>query len=484
MSRLAKTCAFLFALLGLMGTAHAYEAMTGPTGVLKYDKSKTYEGYTLFAPTAKSTTTYLIDMEGNVVHKWESKYTPGLYAELLPNGNLLRAGRVEQKDVGFGGVGGIIEEIAWDGKVVWEYKMADKDHYQHHTFCRMPNGNTLILGWERKSKQEALAKGRAPGTIPAGTVESSGIVHNDFWTDFVREVDQSGKTVWEWHAWDHIGTGPDKLDINYKLPDSTGTVYPNFDWSHYNTVGYLPATDQIVLNSRNFSEFYLVDHKTGAIQYRWGNPSAYGAGKAPSWYDDGDQKVFGSHCATPLENGNFLIFDNGSERPQGNRSRVVEVNPKTNEIVWSYESQDINSFYSYRQGAVQKLPNGNVLVTSSHHGHLFEVTPDKKIAWDYVNPVVAGVARCLIDEDRDSLPGGRHMLANVIHRAYRYGADYPGLKGKDLSKTTQLIQCPQFFKDWRPGAAISSSSGSGGGSGGGAAPADASADDGPAMHAY
>jgi len=452
MNRLA-VAALTLVLLVFSGTVHAYEAMVGPTGVLKYDKGNAFEGYTVISPTVKSKTTYLVDMEGNVVHKWECQYPAGLYAELLLNGNLLRGGHVEQKDNGFGGIGGVIQEIDWDGKVVWEYKLADKDHYQHHTFHRMPNGNTLILAWERKSRQEALAKGRDPKTIPDKAVVSDGVEHNDFWVDFVREVDKAGKTVWEWHAWDHVGKGPKKLDINYHLPQPTGDVYPNFDWTHFNTVGYLPETDQILLNSRNFSEFYLVNHKTGEIEYRWGNPSAYGGGKAPSWYDDGEQQLFGEHCVTPLENGHMLIFDNGSERPQGNRSRVVEMDPKTGKIVWEYATRDVNSFFSYRQGGVQKLPNGNVLVTSTHHGHLFEVTPDKKIVWDYVSPIAMDEPKCLLEEDQDSLPGHHKMMSNAIHRAYRYGPDYPGLKGRDLSRKTQLAPgCPQFFKEWKPAA--------------------------------
>jgi hypothetical protein len=109
-----------------------------------------------------------------------------------------------------------------------------------------------------------------------------------------------------------------KFDLNYRLPEPMGGFYPNFDWTHFNTVDYVEATDQILLNSRNFSETYLVNHKTGAVEWRWGNKSAYGQGKAPSWYDNGDQKIFGSHNATPLENGNIQIFDNGSERPERN----------------------------------------------------------------------------------------------------------------------------------------------------------------------
>jgi hypothetical protein len=92
-------------------TAHAYEAMVGPTGVLKYDAEKSYGGYTLFSPMINCRTTYLIDMEGNIVHSWETQYTPGAYAVLLPNGNLLRRSVVENNPCPIGGSGGIVQEI-------------------------------------------------------------------------------------------------------------------------------------------------------------------------------------------------------------------------------------------------------------------------------------------------------------------------------------------------------------------------------------
>ena len=44
-------------------------------GVL-INSPEAYEGYTLFCPEF-SLTTYLIDMEGRLVNKWESEYTPG-----------------------------------------------------------------------------------------------------------------------------------------------------------------------------------------------------------------------------------------------------------------------------------------------------------------------------------------------------------------------------------------------------------------------
>ena len=456
-------CTALLLITAWSTQARAYEAITGPTGVLYYDKDKAFNGYTLFSPMINCKTTYLIDMEGNVVHSWESQYRPGLHAVMLPNGNMLRGGVVEQEEgktyCQIGGVGGIIEEFDWDGNVVWSYKLFEPGKsIQHHTFCRMPNGNTLILAWEAKTKKEAISKGRDPKTVPDKPVKYRGTDHNDFWVDFVREVDKNGKAVWEWHVWDHIGTGPDEFDINYHLPQHVGhgILYPDLDWTHFNTVFYIPSTDTVVLNSRNFSEFYFINHKTGKMEYRWGNPSTHNKGKRPGWYDNADQKVFGSHCATPLENGNILIFDNGSERPEGNRSAAVEVNPETGEIVWEYVTKQTNSFFSYRQGAVQRLSNGNTFITSTHGGHFIEVTKDKEVVWEYISPVFSGKFKC-VAEDSDALPLKSNLngMANMIHRAYRYGADFPGLKGKDLSAKKQMGNCPQFYKDYKEGATLS-----------------------------
>ena len=102
----------------------------------------------------------------------------------------------------------------------------------------------------------------------------------------------------------------------------------------------------------------------------------------------GDQKMFGSHDARWLGNGKVSVFDNGSENPEGTRSKVFIVNTKTNEIEWKYEAWDQSSFFTHRQGAAQQLPNGNFLITSSNVGHVFEVTKRGEIAWDFVNPIM------------------------------------------------------------------------------------------------
>ena len=45
-----------------------------------------------------------------------------------------------------------------------------------------------------------------------------------------------------------------------------------------------------------------------------------------------------------------------------------------------------DDFFSKSRGSVQRLPNGNTLITESDKGYVFEVTPKKEIVWRFANP--------------------------------------------------------------------------------------------------
>ena len=112
-------------------------------GVTIEDDGRAAAGYTLFAPLLQRKA-YLIDMTGGVVHQWDIPGQPGNYAKLQPNGNLLVSSWLGGGPEGHAARGGLIQEMDWDGKVVWEYH----DENQHHDFHRLPNGNFIYLSWE------------------------------------------------------------------------------------------------------------------------------------------------------------------------------------------------------------------------------------------------------------------------------------------------------------------------------------------------
>jgi hypothetical protein len=76
-----------------------------------------------------------------------------------------------------------------------------------------------------------------------------------------------------------------------------------------------------------------------------------------------------------------------------NYSRILEIDPISQEVVWSYSGNRKNSFYSKCCGMVQRLPNGNTLIIETSTGRAFEVTPNGETAWEFKNPNRAATNR-------------------------------------------------------------------------------------------
>ena len=83
--------------------------------------------------------------------------------------------------------------------------------------------------------------------------------------------------------------------------------------------------------------------------------------------------------------------------------------------VWRYG--DRPGFFSNFFGGAYRLPNDNTLICEGGKAHLFEVTPDKEIVWDFVNPwrdkgSLGSVYRCL----RYSPEYVKPLLERIEHR--------------------------------------------------------------------
>lgn len=281
--------------------------------------ARAYRGYTLVTPM-NSTSSYLIDLEGRVVRSWKSQYMPALSVYLLENGHLLRTGAQPGTSFGGAATGGRIQEFSWDGELLWDFHLSTQRNHPHHDICPMPNGNVLVIAWDRKTEEETIAAGRSPKSV-----------HGDFLPDCILEVKPTGKTsgeiVWQWHAWDHliqeldktkpnygpVAEHPELIDINFNtgamasmMADpqqlarlrSLGYVGggqakpdrdnprpiqdgrqpqggrnpqggpgrpggpPAPDWMHTNSVAYNAELDQILLSIHEFSEIWIIDHST------------------------------------------------------------------------------------------------------------------------------------------------------------------------------------------------------------------------------
>lgn len=433
----------------IAGTTTFY-AQTQTVGTF-LNTPESFDGYTLLDPMG-STATHLINNCGEVVNSWSSDYPSGGACYLLEDGSLVRGCRVNGAFNG-GGVGGLLERRSWDDELIWTLDWADDTYHHHHDFAWMPNGNVLILAWELKTTQEAAEAGRTnPQTMWPETI-----------TEIAPTPPSGGEIVWEWRAWDHLvqntdsalaGFGipsefPRRIDVNFGAVGGGGGPggANSGDWMHANAVNYNAELDQIAISSRRFNEMWVIDHGTtteeatgpaGDLMYRFGNPQAYGRGT------ETDRLFFGQHDVQWIPEGHpqagqFAIYNNGDSRPECLCSTVDTWMPPlledgTYDLVgsepfgpalwnWSYPEQLSTSFFSANISGVHPQPNGNYLVCAGADGRLFEVTQEGQMVWEYINP----------EGNFGISPQGTNPQQNSVFRAYRYGPEFPGFEGRDLT---------------------------------------------------
>ncbi len=349
-----------------------------PVGLIHHSPMFSYKGYTLvFTNSGKFAS--LIDMRGRVCHRWD--YHEGItYAQLLPNGNLLirTPPPPDFEDTrGLGGAGGAIVELDWNGIKLWEHR----DPWMHHDYDRLLTGETIYLRWE-PMPADISARVRGGRRMADDPIHILG--------DAVREVSADGETLREWHLWEQLDI---TLDVICPLEGRR-------EWTHANSLA-VTASGDLLVSFRQTSAVAKFSRETGKLLWRWGL-----------------DELSHQHDASELDNGNVLIFDNGAHSTGRGNSRIIEVNPESNEIAWSWEGSPPVSFYSSYISGAERLPNGNTLICEGAHGRLLEITRGGEIVWEFVNPFF-------------ELNGGGHH-SNATFKVHRYAPDFSGFTGRDL----------------------------------------------------
>ena len=455
----------IFSLILLFSCCYFLSAQ--PTvGLLQYGNND-HPGYFLMAPNS-STQTFLLDKCGYKVHQWNSTYNPGQSAYLLNDGTLLRTGRVNNSNFSGGGTGGIIERRDWNDSLLWSYTISTTSECQHHDIKPMPNGNVLALVWERKTANQAIARGRNPS-----------LVNNILWVEKIIEVQPTGPTtgnvVWQWTNWDHIiqdydstkpyfgvvADHPERFNFNYLNGN------PAMDWMHFNGIDYDPIKDLIVVSSRKMCEVYVIDHSTttaqatghtggnygkgGDVLYRWGNPMAYNRGALA------DRKFYYQHCPFWIpqgypQAGKLMVFNNGVNRPAGAYSSVDVIEPPVDALgnfilnatqafgpsglSWTYFDATPGNFYSGLISGSYKMDNGNVFITSGQNGIIFEVDSSGNKLWTYQNPITA---------NGPLSQGDTNITTSGVFKAQFYPVNFSGFAGKNLTPQQPLELNPLVY---------------------------------------
>ncbi len=466
---------FLSATLGYA------ETIRKVTGLNYVDKERAYEGYTVFSSQGNATT-YALDLDGNVVHSWPIGGNP----RLLDNGNLFARDSDGFQEVDWDGnivwsyrdtrpnyqphhdyvrgynpklgemttfyianrdvsqeecvslgcdpandyTGAQIDtivEVNMDGEIIWEWRFVD-----HLVQDRYPDKANYV----GEGKTIADYPGRLNVNLPGRPVRRD---------------------------WLHLNAMDYNSELDRVMFDTVqGEVYIV---DHGNT--FVPGNPE--------ASIALAEGPRGDLLWRFGDPARYGQGDPPSINEDwtgsspGHKQIGGIHDIQWIDEGrpgagNILLFNNGQylfERmPQ---SYVYEINPYldangndtgsyvnppdagyyvwesdnprnthkmaknvSNQIVWMYGSRSGQNFFSHIGSGAQRLPNGNTLICADTEGHIFEVTADGELVWEYINPVTTDGE--IVAEMIDVPP-----MHNPVFRAYRYSASHPAFAGRDLT---------------------------------------------------
>ncbi|MCB0332005.1 MAG: aryl-sulfate sulfotransferase [Bdellovibrionales bacterium] len=343
----------------------AIDTHSGAQRLAHSQRERVTEGFTL-VPEVGSGLVRLINMSGSTVHTWNMDADR---ARLLPNGHLavLHGSKWGLTVQPWRDLQNVIREYDWDGNLVWEFALPGRIH---HDLTPLPNGNFL-----------SLHRIDLPVEYSA-TLTNPRLQGLQLRSDEIFEVNRNKEIIWSWKAHEHLDPNScGKYPCPKKLRKSIKNGKKPFDWTHTNTTSILPENkwyDQgdkrfkpgnILTVIRNMSTVFLIDRESGDVV--WSYTGDYRGG------------LQYAHEAQMIEKGlpgagNILIFDNGTERLE---SLVLEIDPTTEQLIWVYDVG--NKFYSRVQGAMQRFPNGNTLISEDMGPRIFEVTPTKETVWTY-----------------------------------------------------------------------------------------------------
>lgn len=400
-----------------------------PTGTVFYNPEKCWNGYTLLG----SGKPRLVDMNGNLAHEWEGCGMPN---RAMPGGRVITSsgrwsgGQQDNLD---------IQELDFEGNELWKFNETQQ--------VEIDGKKVWIARQHHDFQREGMACGYyAPGQEPLANGKTLILTHRNLKNpkihptlqlldDVMLEVDHAGKITWQWSVSDHfdeLGFNADALKALHAYPprdvpeafrhaDAPGRPGAGFDWFHQNCASYLGPNkwhdagdarfhpDNIIINSRESCLFAIVEKSSGKIVWK------VGPDYSQAMLEKLGSPIIGAHNVHMVPKGlpgagNILLFDNGGQAGYGAPtpfsstglhcmrrawSRVLELDPLTFEKKWEYRYStaygELQGHFDYRffspfVSSVQRLSNGNTMITAGDALRIFEITPEGETVWEYLVP--------------------------------------------------------------------------------------------------
>jgi hypothetical protein len=180
------------------------------------------------------------------------------------------------------------------------------------------------------------------------------------------------------------------LDIIYKSGYKgllfIGGTTKSGDVTHLNDVEVLPESKahafesfkagDIMVSLRNINTVLVIDKDKEIIKWSITHP------------------FIRQHDPDFTNDGYITVFDNNDDNTQDGSvcgcSRILRIEPSSKEVYIIYPDRKHVNFYTKTSGKHQHLPNGNLLITESEAGHVFEITSSGETVWSFLGSRVDG----------------------------------------------------------------------------------------------
>jgi outer membrane protein assembly factor BamB len=337
-------------------------------GVVIHDPAKAASGYTLYT-SGEGQRAVLVSMAGEILHEWQLPFSAiwtnaaGVRnprpdsmihynrAHLYPNGDLLAIYEaLGDTPWGYG-----LAKMDKDSRLIWSYLA-----HTHHDLDIGPDGNIYVLTQE------------VSNTI----IDRWRHLRTPRIDDFVVVLSPDGEELKKVSVLDALVASPYARMLN------TVAWYSKDDFLHANAIDLVDEEAALRLSGTPGHQVLLSMRELGAVGLLDLDREVFTWAARGPW--------LGQHDPDLLPNGNMLLFDNFGHYGEGGISRVIEFDPATYEIVWSYTGDVEHPLDSRLRSDQERLANGNTLITESDGGRLLEVTRDGEIVWEYVNPIRGG----------------------------------------------------------------------------------------------
>jgi hypothetical protein len=362
---------------GLEPTKFIRPARTLGSGVTVHVPGAAQPGVTVMSSIwgGKDVGLSLWSLDGKELHRWVARYAdlqryiPPLSPELTPANNwdthvdamvLFPDG---DTIFNYGGIG--LVRMDRCNKVIWWL-----DYETHHSLMPDDDGNLWASGHKRE--RHIAHSDRFPGLQPPYVEDtlvkisaSDGRLLQEI--SLLEAIHRSSQESLLYPSGTDLGQVAlrDPLHLNHVEPlrAALAPAFPMF------------AAGDLLVSVRVPSAIMVIDPTSGLIKWSARGP----------W--------FGQHDPHFMPNGRISIYDNrdlynydAKVRGKPDRaSRILSLDPQSGKVETVFEGTLKEPFVTDAIGKHQYQPNGNLLITESWGGRVFEVTPTGQKVWEFVN---------------------------------------------------------------------------------------------------